>query len=85
MVKQAVFLQPMKEHIGADIHPAARGGPHTGVVGYGLKEAVACGEPTLEQTPGRNCILWIRAHAGVGFLARTATRRGPMLEQSVPE
>ena len=30
MVRQAVPLQPMEEHSGADIHTAAEGGPHAG-------------------------------------------------------
>ena len=39
MVRQAVPLQPMEVNSGADIPPAACGGPHTGAGGC-LKEAV---------------------------------------------
>lgn len=34
MVKQAVLLQPMKGHIGADIYTAAHGGSHTRPVSF---------------------------------------------------
>ncbi|PKU47126.1 hypothetical protein llap_2566 [Limosa lapponica baueri] len=37
----------MKVHGGADIHPAAHGGPHNGASGCALKKAVA---------PWRTCI-----------------------------
>ncbi|GAB0209984.1 acid sphingomyelinase-like phosphodiesterase 3b [Grus japonensis] len=51
MVKQAVPLQPMEVNSGADIHPAACGGPHTGAGGCALKEAVTLWREdlTLEQ------------------------------------
>lgn len=49
MVKQVVVLQPMAYPGRADLHPAACGGPHATAGGCTLKEAVACGEPTLEQ------------------------------------
>ncbi|KAK4818805.1 hypothetical protein QYF61_019734 [Mycteria americana] len=39
----------MEEHSGADIHPAAHGGPQARASGYALKEAAAHGEFTLEQ------------------------------------
>lgn len=48
-------LKSMEDHGGANIHTAAQGGPHAVAGGYTLKEAVAYGEPTLEQAPGRIC------------------------------
>ena len=36
-------------HAGADIHTAARGGPHAAAGGCVLKEAAAHGKRTLEQ------------------------------------
>ncbi|GAB0188590.1 EH domain-containing protein 4 [Grus japonensis] len=72
MVRQAVLLQPMEDDGGAEIPPAAPGGPHTRAGGC-LKEAVtpweACtgagswqdlqphGGPTLEQLV-KNCSPW---------------------------
>ena len=41
MVMQVVPLQHMEVHGGADIHPAAHGGPHAGAGGCALKEAVS--------------------------------------------
>ncbi|GAB0193692.1 zinc finger and BTB domain-containing protein 5 [Grus japonensis] len=49
MMKQVVPLQPMKDHIGADLHTAAHGGPYTTAGRCALKEAAAHGEPTQEQ------------------------------------
>ncbi|KAK4810779.1 hypothetical protein QYF61_008751, partial [Mycteria americana] len=60
MVRQVVPLQPMEVHSGADIHPAACGGPQARAGGCALKEAV---------------IPW-RAHAGAGFLAGPVTLFG---------
>ncbi|GAB0206332.1 hypothetical protein GRJ2_003178200 [Grus japonensis] len=77
MVTQVVPLKPMEVHGGADIHPAACGGPHAGADGCALKEAAAGGEPTLEQAPGRNCSPWSKVHAGAGFLAGPVTLWGP--------
>ena len=62
MVKQAVPLQPMEVHGGAG--------------GHALKEAAACGEPALEQAPGRTCGPWRGAHSGVGLLAGAVTLWG---------
>jgi len=45
----------MEVHGGAEIHTAAHGGPHATAGGHTLKEVAACGEPTLEETPGRTC------------------------------
>jgi len=43
IVKQIVPLQPVEDHIRADIHTAACGGPHAAAGGYALKGS---------------CILW---------------------------
>lgn len=48
-------LKSMEDHSGANMHTAAQGGPHAVAGGYTLKEAVAYGEPTLEQAAGRIC------------------------------
>ncbi|KAK4823215.1 hypothetical protein QYF61_027362, partial [Mycteria americana] len=50
-------LQPMEAHAGADIHLAAYGRPHASEGSSALKKAAACGEPKLEQAPGRKCDL----------------------------
>ena len=39
----------MKVHGGADNHTAARGRPHTGAGGYGLKEDAASEEPITDR------------------------------------
>ena len=80
MVRQAVPLQPMEDDGGAEIPPAAQGGPHARAGGC-LKEAVAPWKgPTLEQlvkncSPREgltlekvveDCLLWEGPHAGVG-------------------
>jgi len=44
MVRQAVALQPMEVHGGADTQPAAHGGPHATAGGCAVKEAVALWE-----------------------------------------
>ncbi|KAK4806141.1 hypothetical protein QYF61_001064 [Mycteria americana] len=80
MVRQVVPLQPMEVHSRADIHPAACGGPHAKASGCALKEAAACGEPMLEQAPGRNCGLCRGAHAGACFQAGPVTPWGPFLK-----
>lgn len=54
MVRLVVNLQPTEAHVAADVHIAVPGGPHTRESGCALKEAVACGEPTSEQAPGRS-------------------------------
>ena len=62
MVRQAVALQPMDDHSGADtLQPMED--PHAVAEGRALREAAACGEPTQEQAPGRTCSLW-GTHAG---------------------
>ena len=77
MVTQVVPLQPMEDHAGADIHTAARGGPHAGAGGYALKEAAACGEPMQKQAPGRTRDPMERgAHTGAGLLAGPVTLQG---------
>ncbi|GAB0176475.1 epimerase family protein SDR39U1 [Grus japonensis] len=58
VVRQAVPLQPIKDHTGADIHSAACGGPDVAAGGCDLKEAAARREPMQEQAPGRSCSLW---------------------------
>jgi len=55
MVKQAVFLQPLEDHIRADFYPATRAGCHTRASGCTLKEAAAHRHSMLEQAPGRTC------------------------------
>ncbi|KAK4811165.1 hypothetical protein QYF61_019796 [Mycteria americana] len=55
MVRQAVLLQPMEVNSGADIHPAACEGPHVGAGGCARRRLWPCGEPALEQAPGRTC------------------------------
>ncbi|GAB0207045.1 epimerase family protein SDR39U1 [Grus japonensis] len=59
IVRQVVPLQPMEVHSGADIHPAAHGGPHKGAGVCALKEAV---------TPWRLC-------AGAGSWQELRPRR----------
>ena len=49
VVTQVVSLQSMEVHSGANIHPAACEGLHTGAGGCALKEATAHGKPTQEQ------------------------------------
>ncbi|KAK4815938.1 hypothetical protein QYF61_010195 [Mycteria americana] len=49
MVKQVVPLQPMVNHSGADIHPAACGGPQAGTGGCTLKKAAVPEEPALHR------------------------------------
>ena len=57
---------------------AAQGGPHTPAHGCARRRLWPCGEPALEQGPGRTCgPVERRAHTGAGLLAG--------LEQSVPE
>jgi len=85
MVKQAVLLQPMVYHGEADLHAAAHEGDHSGAGGSALKEAVARGEPLLEQIPGWSCSLWRGDHAGAGDLAGGVTHGGPRLEQFAPD
>ena len=64
-VRQAVPLQPMEVHGGADIYPAAHEEPHVRAAGYTLKEAV---------TPWRAC-------AGTGSWQELRSRgEEPMLE-----
>ncbi|KAK4810792.1 hypothetical protein QYF61_008764 [Mycteria americana] len=76
MVRQVVPLQPMEVYGGADIHPAARGGPHAGAGGYALKEAAARGEPTQEQAPSRNCGPVERSPRRSRFSGRTCDPMG---------
>lgn len=38
--------------------------------GCALRAAVAHGNPTVEQIPGRNCGLWERIYAGEGITGR---------------
>jgi len=85
MGKQVIDLQPVEDYAGADIHPAAHGGPHATARGCALKEAAAHGEPMEEEAPGRNWDLWSRALAGAGLLAGAVACGEPTLEQSVPE
>lgn len=47
--RQAVPFQPMEVQVGVHIHTAAHGEPHVTAGGHILKEATACGEPTLEE------------------------------------
>lgn len=61
MVKQAVCLQPLEDHVREEIYPAAWGGTHAAARWYGLKEAAHHGEPTLHGAPGRNYRPWREA------------------------
>lgn len=65
----------------ADIHPAASGGPHSGVGGCALKEAAAHGEPKQEQVFWQN--VW--PHGGPTlsclFLKDYTPQKGPTMEQ----
>ena len=61
-----VPLQPTEDHGEADIHTAARRGPHAAADGHSLKEAAASGEPTLVQAPGSSYSLQRGAHTGAG-------------------
>ena len=63
-VKEVVPLQPMEDHIGADIHNAVHGGPHATAGGYTLKEAAAHGGPTLEQCVPEGLHTVEKTHAG---------------------
>jgi len=75
MVRQAVPLQPMEVHGGAD-PPAAHGRDPT-------PEHVD-GSPALEQAPARTCELVERgAHVRAGLLGGFVAPWGPMLEPSV--
>ena len=50
MVRQIVPLQPMEVHGGADMHPAAHGGPHARAGARAQRRLWPCGEePVLEQ------------------------------------
>lgn len=69
MVTQVVSWQLSGVHEGADIHTTGYGGPPATVGGCALKEVAACGEPTLEQAPDRNCGPWRATHTATGFLA----------------
>ncbi|GAB0179587.1 hypothetical protein GRJ2_000424000 [Grus japonensis] len=63
MLKQAVPLQPMENHGGADIHTVAHGGLHARADGHALKEAAAHREPTQQ-------------HAFILFFPLILLRRG---------
>lgn len=54
---EAVSLQPMEDHVGADFHPAAHAGHYNRAGGYVLKKAAAHRDPMLKQTLGRSCNL----------------------------
>ncbi|KAK4811101.1 hypothetical protein QYF61_016387 [Mycteria americana] len=73
MVKQVVPLQPVEDHDGAG--------------GYAPKEAAACGEPTQEQAPGRNCGPVERSPHRSRFSGRTCGIKGgakiPLTEDTV--
>ena len=76
MVRQAVPLQPMEVHGGADVHlqPGEDPMPEQGDARRRLWPR---GKPTLEQDPGRSCGPVERgAHAGAGFLAGLVTPWG---------
>jgi len=64
----------MKVYSGADIYPAAHGGPHATSGGCTLKETTAQGEPIAEQAADRT--LWRGAHAGAIFFGRTCDPAG---------
>jgi len=64
MAKQFVSLQHKEDHVRADTHPAAHGGPHDRAGGHALTEAAAHGEPMQEQAPVRSCGLQRGANTG---------------------
>ncbi|KAM6188280.1 uncharacterized protein WM294_016059 isoform 1-T3 [Sarcoramphus papa] len=92
IVRQAVPLQPMEVNGGADIHPAAHGGPHDGAGGCALKEAVTqwrahagagswqelqpCGEEPTQEQIFRQDLIFWQDLCPCGE---------PTLEQSIPE
>ncbi|GAB0175689.1 EH domain-containing protein 4 [Grus japonensis] len=86
MVRQAVPLQPMEDDGGAEIPPAAQGGPHAGAGGC-PKEAVAPWEARAGAGSWQD--LWPheeRSPCWSRFAGRTCDPMGdPTLEQSVPE
>lgn len=72
---------PLTHESGADIHPSD--GPLSGAV-ITWRRLWLCGDPTLEQAPGRTCgpVQW-GAHAGAVLLARFVNTGEPT--QAVPE
>jgi len=76
MMRQAVPLQPMKVHSGADIHLPPVEDP-TPDQGNAQRRLWPCGEPVLEQAPGRTYGPMGRgAHTGAGLLAGLVTLWG---------
>lgn len=59
----------MQDHVGADIHTAAHGGPHAAAGGCALKVVVACGKSMQKQALAWKCVLWRGANARKDFVA----------------
>ncbi|GAB0204871.1 hypothetical protein GRJ2_002952700 [Grus japonensis] len=77
MVRQAVPLQPMEDDGGAEIPPAAHGGPHARAGGYALKEAVTPREAHAGASSWQD--LWPRGERSPGwsrFAGRTCDPMG---------
>ncbi|GAB0203581.1 hypothetical protein GRJ2_002823700 [Grus japonensis] len=85
MVKQAVPLQLMEVHGGAEILPAAHGGPHAGAGGGTQRRLQPCGKPTLEQAPGRTGDPVGDPRWSSLFLKGCTPWKGPTLEQLVKD
>lgn len=56
LMKHAVPLQPMENHVRAGIYTAGHERPRTTAGGYGLKKAAANEEPTKKTCVLKNCI-----------------------------
>jgi len=82
MVRQAVPLQPMEDHGGADLHLQPVEGPHAGAGGGALKGASACGERTLEQVLQQDLQPVEKSPCRNRFIPKDCSpRRKPMLQQ----
>lgn len=66
-----LYLQPMDNHHGAQIHTASHGEPQAAAGGDILREGAALGEPKHNQIPDRNCILCRESLTGAVFLVQT--------------
>lgn len=62
-----------RDHTRAETHNAAQGRPCPAAGKYALKEAVACGETTQEQAPGRCCSPWRSTHTAGGSPVRNCS------------
>lgn len=82
MMKQVfISLQPVEDHIGADAHTTAQGGPDAGAGGCALKEPAACGGHMLERIFPEELQPMLKTHAravckGLRPVGRTHARAG---------